>query len=39
MRKKKAKMIKQYSALGFSVLLIGGLIIMTIIESRQKTSK
>ena len=32
-------MIKQYSALGFSVLLIGGLIIMTIIESSQKTSK
>ncbi len=39
MRKKKAKMIKKYSALGISFLLIGGLIVMSIIESDQKTSK
>ncbi len=39
MRKKKAAMIKQYSALGISLFLIGGLIVMTIIESTRKTPK
>lgn len=37
MKKKKAAQIKQYSALGISLFLIAGLIVMSMIESRQKT--
>ena len=37
MKKKKVKMIKQFSALGISAILIGGLIIMTLVESNRKT--
>ena len=37
MKKKKVKMIKQFSALGITVILIGGLIIMTLVEKKRKT--